>query len=197
MRGQKHLVVLVGALALVATVLGWTASAAPTPKAAPNAPAATTLSKAQVTTLDAKLAAVSRRAKVKPVRTAVNQLSWEGGNVVLTLPLPGERKARARGEARVATKAAACAYGYACLYEKAAYRGGRLSFKTCAFRYLSKYGWVNRTSSWKNNQTKGTYSTLQYWTGKNRAVLNATNAPSSVWYVGGPSDDRADYIRVC
>lgn len=202
-RGGKRIAALVGGLGLVAVALAWSASAEPAsrPASAAARPApsagATVLTKAAVRSLDTKIAAATKRAKTKPVRTAVNQLSWHGGDVVLTLPLPGETKARALGGARVAAKAAGCSYGYVCLFSSPGYTGARLSFTKCALRNLSKYGWTNRTSSWKNNQSKSTYSVLEYWTGKYRRVLMSTNAPSSVTYIGSPSDDRADYLRVC
>lgn len=132
-------------------------------------------------------------------RVAVNQLAWDDGDVVLTLPLPGEKQARAVDEPIGTKDSPNCGYGSVCLYDDAFYGGRRLSFTACKLQKLRNYNFTNRTESWHNNQTTGTISQIFYWSSSAGTSfgLGATNAPSAVGIIGYGDDNRADSIRVC
>lgn len=199
-RGRIVTVLALGAL-IVGSLAGYAAATSTSPATHGDDRAAATevaLTKAERVALDRRVQAAMATAPGGK-RVGVNQVAWEGGDVVLTVPLPGEKQARATDESIGTQNEPNCAYTYVCLYDDAFFRGDRLAFQACKLRQLSKYGFHNRTESWHNNQTRGTYSHLFYWSSSvgTRFGMGLTLAPSAVGLVGKDDTNRADYIDVC
>ncbi|MGW4201470.1 peptidase inhibitor family I36 protein [Streptomyces sp. NPDC004726] len=127
----------------------------------------------------------------------VNQMSWRGGKAIMTIPLPGEKRARAVGEPAAALGTPNCSYTWTCLYQHSNWDGRRLTWSDCTFENLANWGFNDQTSSWHNNQTTGTRTWVYNWTGSSWALLWTSTAPSASSYVGAANNDKADGIRVC
>jgi hypothetical protein len=124
--------------------------------------------------VDAWLAASSGGTQISS-----NQIAWDGGHVVLTLPGIG-----VQGSPN-------CPVGRSCLYEHANWEGAMLSFDTCGFRDMIDYGFIDMTSSWHNNRSTRSY--LYNWTGNPNWQWLWTEQPyTSSAYVGDANNDRAD-----
>ncbi|MFD7893702.1 peptidase inhibitor family I36 protein [Streptomyces sp. NPDC059743] len=131
-------------------------------------------------------------------QTGVNEISWRGGRTVMTFPLPGEKKARAVGEAFAPTGTPNCSRLWTCLYEHANFDGRRLTWSDCDFVNLADWGFNDQTTSWHNNQSTGTRTYVYNWNGVNAWVLLWTStAPSSSSNVGSANNDKADGLQVC
>ncbi|WP_117213169.1 peptidase inhibitor family I36 protein [Allorhizocola rhizosphaerae] len=122
--------------------------------------------------IDAWLAASPGGKQISP-----NQIAWEGGRVVLTLPSVGVHGSPS------------CPAGRSCLYEHANWEGAMLSFDTCGFRDMIDYGFIDMTSSWHNNRSTRSY--LYNWTGSWTWLWTEQPSTSSA-YVGDAHNDRAD-----
>ncbi len=143
--------------------------------------------------VDAQLAAVPGGEQ-----TGLNEISWRGGKAVMTFPLPGEKKARAVGEAFAPAGSPNCSYLWTCLYEHANFDGRRLTWSDCDFVNLADWGFNDQTTSWHNNQSSGTQTTVYNWNGVNAwVVLWTSTAPSSSSNVGSANNDKADGLWVC
>ena len=127
-------------------------------------------------------------------RISLNQIAWPEKGAIMTIPLPGEKRARAANQP-IDTKAL-CDYKYACLFSDTGYTGRKVSFKKCSFQKLRWFTFTNKTSSWINNQTKGTKATLYYWTGSKVKTMTSLVAEDALSYLY-PNDNRADFIRPC
>ncbi|MFF2522458.1 peptidase inhibitor family I36 protein [Streptomyces liangshanensis] len=94
-------------------------------------------------------------------QTGPNEISWEGGSVILTFPYAGERTARSAGASPSATLAGGCpteAFGndWYCFYVDQNYGGRRLQWNsthTSAVSFIT-YGFENQASSWVNGGGK-------------------------------------------
>ena len=125
-------------------------------------------------------------------RISVNQIAWEDGDVILTLPVPG---------VEMEPKSGRCESKHVCLYSKTFWEGEELNFYTCAFRKLRHYGWTNRTSSWTNHNapttTGSARAALLVWTGSRVEGMDLLEPGDAMNYVGDPGDNTADFVRVC
>ncbi|OEJ24875.1 hypothetical protein BGM19_26130 [Streptomyces agglomeratus] len=130
-------------------------------------------------------------------QTGVNEISWRGGKAVMTFPLPGEKRARAVNEPLGALGTPNCNYAWTCLYEHANFDGRRLTWSDCNFENLANWGFNDKTTSWHNNQTRGTQTHVYNWTGSSWALLWTSTAPSSSSNVGSANNDKADGLWVC
>lgn len=130
-------------------------------------------------------------------RISLNQASWRGGKAVMTWPLPGEAKARGVNEPAAALGSPNCSYAWTCLYEHDQYNGRRLTWSDCNFENLANWGFNDQTSSWHNNQTRGTKTHVYNWNGSAWDLLWVSTAPSSSSYVGNYANDKADGLWVC
>lgn len=128
---------------------------------------------------------------------AVNQIAWNDGKMVMTLPLPGEKQARAVGESVGVLGTANCSYLWTCIYEHSNYDGRRLTWSDCAFVNLANWSFNDKTSSWHNNQSSGTVTRVYNWTGSAWSQLWSSTAPSRDSLVDASDNDKADGIRVC
>lgn len=130
-------------------------------------------------------------------QTGVNQVSWRGGKAVMTFPLPGEKQARAVNEPAGALGTPNCSYAWTCLYEHSNFDGRRLTWSDCNFENLADWGFNDKTTSYHNNQTRGTQTHVYNWTGSSWALLWTSTAPSSSSNVGSANNDKADGLWVC
>lgn len=123
----------------------------------------------------------------------INQISWDAGRTILTLPLPGETKARGVNEAVAALGTANCSYLYACLWSDTNFNGTRLSRTDCATITLAA-PFNTSTASVHNNQSSGTQTLVL---NGSHQVLNGTLAPSRANDTGVGSRSNARYWTVC
>ena len=130
-------------------------------------------------------------------QTGVNEITSVDGQSVMTLPLPGEKKARGVDEAVGALGTANCAKYYTCLYEHKDFNGRRLAWKDCNFNHLRDWDFTDKTSSYHNNQSRGTKTYVYNWTSSGWSTLWISTAPSSSSYVGNSKNDKADSLTVC
>lgn len=194
MRTRSKLAGLAAAAALAAAGMVSPAGAAPAP-----------------TTLDTKIAAEAKQAGLSPVEVAglqdkvdaelkaapagakqvsVNQVAYRDG-AVITVPLPGEKSARAVGEKRSAAGTPNCPYGSACLWEAIRFEGARFERSLPCHTWIDLGGFRNRASSYQDNQTAAAYHRTRDG-GTELWSTQYTNGLSE--WVGASHNDRADYI---
>ncbi|MEU4219631.1 peptidase inhibitor family I36 protein [Actinoplanes sp. NPDC026623] len=186
-----------GTIALAATMMlaiaGLAGSTATAAAASTKAKApATTYTAAQKKALQAE---VTKHLNDygRGTQVGINEISWDGGRTILTLPLPGETKARAVGEPVAALAAANCAFAYACLWSDTNFTGSRLSRTDCEEIVLAA-PYKTSTASIHNNQTSGTQTMVL---NSAHDILNSTLAPSRVNDTGVASRGLARYWKVC
>lgn len=123
----------------------------------------------------------------------INEIAYEDGAMILTLPLPGEAKARSVNEPVTPLGTANCSYEYACLWSDTNFNGSRLSRWACGTVTLGS-PFNSTVGSIHNNQTTGTQTVLL---NSARQVLNASMAPSRISDTGVGSRWSARYWVVC
>lgn len=127
-----------------------------------------------------------------------NQVAWNDGKVVLTIPLPGEANARTASDPASTQGTANCPYTWTCLYEHANFDGRRLQFSDCGpVQDLGAYGFSDMATSWHNNQTRNTRTWVYNWTGSWTQLWVEGGAPASSTNVGAGNNDKADGIKAC
>jgi hypothetical protein len=179
--------------AIVGTVLatvGVTGVAAATP-AAPHT-ALVSLSASQQAEMQSKVTAWLHKS-VGGRQISVNQIAFDGGTVVVTLPLPGEQQARAVNEAVVPFGTANCAFQHVCLWTGTHFNGVKVDRVQCGQITIASTG-ISSMSSMHNNQTTGTASALKNSSGQ---ILNENLAPSSIDDLGVSGVEQATLWKVC
>jgi hypothetical protein len=132
----------------------------------------------------------------KGTQIGINQVSFNEGNTILTLPLPGETKARAVGELISPAAATDChsnQQGWACLWSGTNFSGTRLEHFNCETLSLGS-PFNSSTGSIYNNQTAGTQTLLLDGSSQ---ILNANQAPSRINDTGVLNRSQARLWRVC
>ncbi|MGJ7414590.1 peptidase inhibitor family I36 protein [Streptomyces cinereoruber] len=142
---------------------------------------------------------IDKQMKITPggKQIGVNQIAWRGGKAVMTFPLPGEKRARSVDETFGALGTPNCSYLWTCLYEHSNFDGRRLTWSDCNFENLANWGFNDQTTSWHNNQSRGTQTRVYNWTGSSWALMWTSTAPSSSSNVGSANNDKADGLWVC
>jgi hypothetical protein len=149
------------------------------------------------------------RVRAGGTQTSQYQVSWQGGQVVLSLPVPGTGRVpagpgRSRAEALSSTIAASdsCPWSfstrYTCFYSDVGFSGRRLQF---ADTYCSSavnfgdWGFSNTISSWVNNSSH----TVAAYDGPNTtgALLWKQYGVGHSANVGSAANDRADSASIC
>jgi len=149
------------------------------------------------------------RARPGGTQISQYQVSWQGGEVVLSLPVPGTGRVPAgSGESRAGALLSAVATSnscpwsfsarYTCFYSDAGFSGRRLQF---ADTYCSSavnfgdWGFSNTISSWVNN----TSHTVAAYDGPNTtgALLWKQYGVGHSANVGSAANDRADSASIC
>jgi hypothetical protein len=126
-------------------------------------------------------------------QTGINQVSYDNGRIVLTLPLPGETRARAISEPVTPMGVANCAFAHACLWSETNFNGARLDRVACGTIALGA-PFNSSTASIHNNQTTNTQTVIL---NSAQQILNASQAPSRINDTGVGSRGSARFWRVC
>lgn len=126
-------------------------------------------------------------------QTGINEITYDNGLLILTIPLPGERKARAVNESATPLGVANCPYEFACLWSDTNFNGDRLARAACTTITLAA-PFNSSTGSIHNNQTPGTQTLLL---NSSRQILNANFPGSRINDTGVGSRWYARYWRVC
>ena len=190
----------IGTAALAGALVCFTSAAAAAPKA--------------VNTAGDSIVTVADQLNAAPGGTQIgpNEVAYDGGKVIVTLPSTDGAKgpsavARNQSTAARAGDVEGCPAGnpdnrWYCLYEHKDFKGRRVqwNYRHCSDDpiYLVNYGFKNVASSWVNTSAMvvaaraytgdGAGGSVQIWTEK-------PNTRSS--YVGNANNDRADILRAC
>lgn len=98
----------------------------------------------------------------------------------------------ARADERGARALPACANDWVCLYQFTEGGGKRLIFSDEYWHNLDNYGFDNRTSSWRNNQSRDSASLARYTDGTGTQVsLSGKSYASSL----GTFDNKASAVH--
>ncbi|GAB1819158.1 hypothetical protein [Herbidospora sp. RD11066] len=124
---------------------------------------------------------------------AINEIAYQNDRLILTLPLPGEKKARSLSEPVTTLGTANCSFEYACLWTNTNFEGTRLSRYACETVTLAA-PFTSSVGSIHNNQTTGTQTMLL---NASRQILNATLAPSRVNDTGVGTRYASRFWVVC
>ena len=126
----------------------------------------------------------------------INQISFHEGRTILTLPLPGETRARTVDEAITPAAATDC-HGndrlWACLWSDTNFNGARLEHTKCETLTLAS-PFNTSTASIYNNQSLNTQTVIL---NGSRQILNASQAPSRINDTGVLNRGQARFWRVC
>ncbi|MEV0676452.1 peptidase inhibitor family I36 protein [Actinosynnema sp. NPDC050436] len=164
-----------GIAAVAALVLAGVAGSTTSVTATPNAPETPIPSYSA-----ARLAALQSRVDGHLAdygggrQVGLNQVEYQGGGMVLTLPLPGEASGRAVDEPVHAQGAPDCPSGSSCVWEDTGYEGARLSRSKCGRLTLSA-PFTTSVGSLHNNN--GSQTVLFNSVG---AFLNANQDPTRI-----------------
>ncbi|MGW4440894.1 peptidase inhibitor family I36 protein [Streptomyces sp. NPDC004596] len=123
------------------------------------------------------------KVPAEPVR--YDEIRAKDGSASITMSVPG------------AAADTSCSYEYLCLWDGANWTGTKLSFTVCAFRDLSDYGFNDRLTSYKNNQTTGTVSKFYNWEGSWVYKLGSTAYHTEDSLANTPWNNMIDGVRVC
>lgn len=131
-----------------------------------------------------------------------NEIAWDGGTMVLTIPEEGEDVALGPDEIEYGNGYRNCPRGWTCLYEDKDFKGVRVRFTECGFIHqLSKTEPYFRdlASSYHDNQTGGVRTTVYDWNDWIGwfPIWTSAPAPTSSTYVGDDKSDRADGVKAC
>ncbi|GAA0934436.1 peptidase inhibitor family I36 protein [Nonomuraea longicatena] len=123
----------------------------------------------------------------------INQIAYQDNQLILTLPLPGEKKARTVNEPITILGTPNCSAFYACLWSDTNFNGSRLSLTQCATVALTA-PFNSSVGSIHNTQSTGTQTILM---NGSRQILNASMAPSTINDTGIGSRSHARFWKVC
>ncbi|CAL9623455.1 peptidase inhibitor family I36 protein [Streptomyces sp. NPDC095602] len=191
MRTRSKLVGILAAAALAAVGVVSPSSAASAPttlEARITAEAKTAgLSAQEVTELQGKVDAELKRAPAGAKQISLNQIAYRDG-AVITLTLPGEKRARA------VAGTPNCPYGSACLWEHANFEGTRFERSLPCHTWIDLGAFRDRASSYQDNQTAAAYH-VTYNDGQG-VLWSTQNTNGLSSYVGDSRNDRADWIML-
>ncbi|GAA1681195.1 hypothetical protein GCM10009830_30410 [Glycomyces endophyticus] len=136
------------------------------------------------------------------VQISENEIAWDDGTMVLTIPMEGEDVALGPDEVEYGNGYRNCPRGWTCLYEHEHFEGVRVRFTECGFIHqLSKTEpyFRDMATSYHDNQTGGVRTTVYNWIDLLGWVPLWTSAPAptSSTDVGDDKTDRADGVRAC
>jgi Peptidase inhibitor family I36 len=127
-----------------------------------------------------------------------NQIAWDDGKVVLTIP-NGRQPQPEEEQQNLLGSVYGCPSGWFCFYEHINFNTGtsgrRLQFSLCSTggvaQYLRDYGFENKTSSWVVNRSLNFVNVNDFGTGSN--LWNGRAYSRSSW-VGSTANDKADWF---
>jgi hypothetical protein len=115
---------------------------------------------------------------------SANQISYDGGEAVMTFAMSGE------------VLAAVCPSGYVCLYTERSFAGDHLDLNTCSWYDLAWRNWQDKTKSVRNARS-GTVAFDNHGSVPSHASdtwLFTINAGASAASLGA-HEGKADHIR--
>lgn len=156
----RILVVTAAAAAVAALGVASPAGAA-TPGSQPFAAqaAAAHLTAAQAATLQSTVDAYLTKVGGKQV--ALNQVVFDGGEVLVALPGEAHPRSLANPQAAQSDPCAGQLNGYFCVFSSTYYTGTEIAYWKCASYAMNWSGY----GSWKNNQTAGTQAVFRNYSG--------------------------------
>ncbi|NEB91951.1 peptidase inhibitor family I36 protein [Streptomyces bauhiniae] len=131
--------------------------------------------------MDAQLADI----KVPAEQVKYNEIRTKDGTASITMSAPG-----------VAADTG-CSYEYLCLWDGANWTGSKLSFSACTFVDLSSYGFNDRLTSYKNNQTSGTIANFYNWEGAWKYKFGSRAYHTEDSLANTPWNNLIDGVQVC
>ncbi|MET9509474.1 peptidase inhibitor family I36 protein [Streptomyces flavidovirens] len=186
----KRTMALLSGMALAIGVGSGTAVA--TDQAAPSAESmyaaeagAAGLSARQAAQLQDRVDARLANLKVPAQQVSYNEIRTKDGSASITLTSPG------------AAADSSCSSGYLCLWAGDFWDGDKLSFYKCDFRDLGDYGFNDRLTSYKNNQSSGTRAKFYNWQGSWVYKFDSHAYHSEDDLQNTPWDNMIDGVRVC
>lgn len=185
---------VVAVLGAAAVTMGASAAATPRVTAVPTVHLSAAEQKTMQATIDRQLA-----SSIGGKQVGINQISYEGGKLIMTFPLPGEVQARAVNEPVTPLGTANCDSLHACLWTDTNFNGTRLGTYhgigyNCGTFDLANYNFASTASSVHNNQSSGTQTVLL---NSSRQIENANLAPSRINDLGVSAGNKARYWTVC
>lgn len=164
-----------------------TATAAQTESRADSAHAAQAraagLTERQASRLQNSIDAHLKTMRVPARQSSFNEIRANNG-AVIEFPAPGVRDS-------------SCRYGRLCLWAGDNYDHAKLVFKQCAYRDLSNYGFNDRLTSYKNNQTRGTRSKFYNWDGRWDYLFDSVAPHKESDLQGTGWNNKVDRVKVC
>lgn len=161
---KHHVKLVVPIMALLLTMVGIGAASATPPVSKTEASAKAPVVNLTAAEKQAMQAAVDEQLRNSDggKQVSVNQIAYANGSVVMTLPLPGETKARAIDEPLSPLGVANCPFEHVCLWSDTNFNGTKIDRVICnGTNYLALPAPFNTsTGSIHNNQTFGTQSML-------------------------------------
>jgi hypothetical protein len=127
---------------------------------------------------------------------SINQIAYANGSVIMTLPLPGEQRARAIAEPRTPPGMPNCAFEHVCLWSDTNFNGTRIDRVVCnGIKYFVLPAPFNVSiGSIHNNQTPGTQTMVL---DSDLQVLHANLAPSTINDTGVGARYGARFWQIC
>lgn len=158
----------------------------------PQPDAAGSLTKSESQQLQGRMAEQLRR---HPGGKAIgtNEIAYENGAVIVTLPLKEGAALGPAGAAGVPN----CDLGSVCLYEHDNFNGVRVSYTACGFYNLGDRGFMDKMTSWHNNQTGGVQAVMSDVDGNGKIYAYHWLPVGSNANIGRSLNDRANYIKPC
>lgn len=149
------------------------------------------------------------------IQLSDNAMAWDGGEVVVVWPGPGEDAApaglgdgvrsdvvealgltelasplQAAAGAEARGSASTCPSGYYCFYTASNFDGSRYQFSSTCSGYASSWGFDNTASSWVNRNAGRNYHAYDYVGGSRLWTMSPGTSDS---YVGSAADNRMSY----
>jgi hypothetical protein len=136
------------------------------------------------------------RYSVGAQQISINQIAYANGSVIMTLPLPGEQRARAITEPMTPPGVPNCAFKHVCLWSDTNFNGTRIDRVVCnGMKYFVLPAPFNVSiGSIHNNQTPGTQTMVL---DSDLRVLHANLAPSTINDTGVGARYGARFWQIC
>ena len=143
------------------------------------------LSARQAAQLQARVDAQLADIKVPAEQVSYNEIRAKDGSATITVSAPG------------VAAGTGCSYTYLCMWDGANWTGSKLSLYVCALRDLSDYGFNDRLTSYKNNQTTGTRARFYNWQGSWVYKFDSHAYHTEDSLANTPWNNMIDGVRVC
>ena len=128
-----------------------------------------------------------------------NQVAWNDGAVILTIPSSQAATPTPSPKAQAAAVAPAIrsncptSGGWFCFFQDINYGGRMLQFRDCFTQYFANYGFAGQASSWDNPSNERNLNVFSSAPPYSFYLWSETHNSRSSW-VGSANNDRADYF---